>query len=152
MLGNICFSEQIFYGKQSLGAPDVWSNCALKHLPGYKARKNATRELMWFWLKDDLCDHFIHNGMKAWGKIGSSEKLGQQLYVCLEKVTFFSKLLSFTVITSLVTNGFRLITGCFVLGYANSTSLKFRVSAYCRMSKVKVQLKTLKHAKRLIGN
>ena len=43
MLGNICFSEQIFYGKQSLGAPDVWSNCALKHLPGYKARKSATR-------------------------------------------------------------------------------------------------------------
>ena len=52
-------------------------------------------------------DHFIHNAMKAWGKIGSSEKLEQQLYVFLEKVTFFSKLLSFTVVTSLVTNGFR---------------------------------------------
>ena len=31
----------------------------------------------------------------------------------LEKVTFFSKLLSFTAVTSLVTNGFRLIAGCF---------------------------------------
>ena len=57
-----------------------------------------------FWLKDDLCDHFIHNAMKAWGKIDSSENLEQQLYAFLEKVTF-SKLLSFTVVTSLVTNG-----------------------------------------------
>ena len=30
MLGNICFPEQIFYRKQSLGAPDINSNVPTK--------------------------------------------------------------------------------------------------------------------------
>ena len=92
-------------------------------------------KLMCFvWLKDDLCDHFKHDMMTTWGRIDSSEKPKQQyIYVFLEKVTFFSKLLSFTVAKSLETNGSHLQPGVldlsFILGYANSTSFKFRVSA-----------------------
>ena len=63
--------------------------------------------------KDDLCDHFKHNAIKTRGKIDSGEKPKQQLHVLLEKATFFSKLLRFTVVKGLVTNGSRLITRCF---------------------------------------
>ena len=51
---------------------------------------------------------------KTQGKIDSSKKPKQQLLnVFLEKVIFLWKLLSFTVVKSLVTNGFRLIAECF---------------------------------------
>ena len=51
--------------------------------------------------------------LKTWGKIDSSKEPKQQLYVFLEKVIFLWKLLSFTVVKSLVTNGSRLIARCF---------------------------------------
>ena len=89
--------------------PCVWSNSSFKTFAWLLSKEES-----FVWLKDDLCDHFKHDMMTTWGRIDSNEKPKQQyIYVFLEKVTFFSKLLSFTVVKSLVTNGSQLITRCF---------------------------------------
>lgn len=62
------------------------------------------------------------------------------MYIFLKKVTFFLKMLGVTVVKSHVTHGSWLIARCFrfifVLGHADSTCSKFRVSAYSRINTV----------------
>ena len=55
---------------------------------------------VFFLLKDDLWDHFKHNAMKTRGKIDSNEKSKQQLYVFLEKITFFRKVMFYSSLKS----------------------------------------------------
>ena len=67
--------------------------------------------------------------LKTWGEIDSSKKPKQQLNVFLEKIIFLWKLLSFTVVKSLVTNGSRLIAQCFRFTWPNKYgTFKWRLS------------------------
>ena len=70
--------------------------------------------------------------MKTWGKVDSSKKPKQQFYVFLEKITFFLEIVKFYNSWKPCNEWSRLIAGCigFIVGYVDSTSLKFRVSAY----------------------
>ena len=55
---------------------------------------------------DVVCFDFKHNAKKTWQKIDMQWQTQIIiLYVFPEKITFLSKLLSFTVAKSLVTNG-----------------------------------------------
>ena len=100
--------------KECVTNPQCLVLCALKHLPGYKAGKNATRtDVVCFDWKTIYVIISCIMGWRHEERLIAAKKSNNNFTFSWRRSHFFSKLLSFTVVTSLVTNGFRFIAGCF---------------------------------------